>query len=72
MARCTNCNYKWKVKEIWSLGFSKDGKECPSCHHKQYISQKTQQIFTLGYFSLIFVLILPFFIKLSDKDEPMV
>lgn len=71
MAKCTKCNYKWKVKEIWSLGFSKKGKDCSNCGHKQYISAKTQRIFTLGYISLIFVPILPFFIKLSDKDEPL-
>ncbi|MGY0694650.1 TIGR04104 family putative zinc finger protein [Virgibacillus sp. FSP13] len=71
MARCTNCNYKWKVKEILSLGFSKNGKDCPNCGHKQYISAGTQRLFTLGYLSLIFVPVLLFRIKLSDKDEPM-
>lgn len=71
MAKCTKCNYKWKAKEIWSLGFSKKGKDCSNCGHKQYISAETQQIFTLGYLSLIFVPILPFFIKLCDKDEPL-
>ncbi|QDP41540.1 hypothetical protein FN924_15980 [Radiobacillus deserti] len=68
MARCTNCNYyKWKAKEIWSLGFSKNGVNCPSCQHKQYISSVTQRIVTLGYLSLIFVPILPFFIKLKKN-----
>nr|WP_090989839.1 hypothetical protein [Bacillus sp. OV322] len=71
MARCTNCNNKWKAKEIWSLGFSKKGKNCTNCGHKQYISSDTQRTFSLGYLSLIFIVILPFFIKLSDKDEPL-
>ncbi|WP_026906849.1 hypothetical protein [Paucisalibacillus globulus] len=71
MARCTICGYKWKAKEIWSLGFSKKGKDCPNCGLKQYISVKTQRIFTLGYLSLIFVPFLFLFIKLSDKDEPL-
>ncbi|ADC52332.1 hypothetical protein BpOF4_21684 (plasmid) [Alkalihalophilus pseudofirmus OF4] len=38
MAKCTKCNYKWKAKENWSLGFSKKGKDCSNCGHKQYIS----------------------------------
>lgn len=71
MAHCTNCNYKWKTKEIWSLGFSKKGKNCPNCGNKQYISSKTQRIFTLGYLSLVFIVFFPFFIKLSDSDEPL-
>lgn len=71
MARCTNCNYKWKVKDILLLGFSKHGKRCQRCQHKQYISVETQRILTLGYLSLIFVPFLFFFIKLSDKDKPL-
>ncbi|MCY7630008.1 hypothetical protein [Bacillus altitudinis] len=70
MARCTNCNYKWKAKEIWAIGFSKKGKDCPNCGVRQYISSKTQRAFTLGNLSLIFIVILPFVIKLSEKDEP--
>ncbi|RYG71986.1 hypothetical protein EU245_12255 [Lentibacillus lipolyticus] len=69
MARCTNCNYNWKTKEILSLGFSKDGKNCSNCGERQYISIKTQKLFTLGYLSLIFVPFLIFSIKLSSKDE---
>ncbi|MGM8211275.1 TIGR04104 family putative zinc finger protein [Virgibacillus sp. W0430] len=71
MPHCTNCNYKWNSKEILSLCFSKSGKDCPNCGHRQYISAKTQRFFTLGYLSLIFVPFLFFRIKLSDKDEPM-
>ncbi len=71
MARCTSCNYKWKAKEVWSLGFSKKGKDCPICGVKQYISSETQRTFTLGYLSLIFIVIFPFIIKLSDKDKPL-
>jgi CXXC-20-CXXC protein len=70
MPQCTNCNYRWKVKEIWSLGFSKNGKDCHNCGVKQYISTDTQKIFSLGYLSLVFILIFPFIIKLSDKEEP--
>ncbi|WP_391209578.1 hypothetical protein [Psychrobacillus sp. L4] len=69
MAHCTNCNYKWKAKEIWSLGFSKKGKDCSNCGDKQYISYETQGILTLYYLSIVFIVIFPFLIKLSDKDE---
>lgn len=69
--RCTNCNYKWKAKDIFLLGFSKNGKKCTNCGHKQYISAETQRWFTLGYLSLIFIPFLLFRIKLSDKDEPL-
>ncbi|MCA0172928.1 hypothetical protein [Bacillus sp. RAR_GA_16] len=71
MANCTNCHYKWGVKELWSLGFSKSGKECPNCRKKQYLSSETKNMFTLGYLSMLFIIILPFYIKLSDKDEPL-
>ncbi|MEK4425827.1 hypothetical protein [Solibacillus sp. FSL K6-1523] len=69
MVSCTNCKYKWSFKEVMALGFSKEGKDCSHCHVKQYLSAKTQNILTLGYISLLFVLIFPFFIKLSDKKE---
>ena len=71
MSQCTNCSYKWKVREILSLGFSKQGKNCPNCCCKQYISAETQRLFTFGYLSILFVPFLLFRIKLSDKDEPM-
>ncbi|MDY0396643.1 TIGR04104 family putative zinc finger protein [Virgibacillus halophilus] len=71
MSRCTNCNDEWKFKEVLSLGFSKNGKDCPNCGHRQYVSAKTQRMFTLGYLSLIFVPFIICRIKLSDKDEPL-
>lgn len=69
MAKCTNCNYKWKAIQILKLGFSKKGKDCTNCGTKQYISSETQKTMTLGFLSLIFLVIFPFIIKLSDKDE---
>ena len=71
MQRCTNCDYKWKVKDIIALGFSKNGKDCPDCGHKQYISGETQRLFTLGWMSLVFIPFLIYRIRLSDKDEPL-
>lgn len=71
MARCANCNYKWKVKDVLALGFSKKGKECPNCGHRQYLSAETQRLFTLGYLSLIIVPFIFSKIKLSGKDKPL-
>lgn len=71
MAKCTNCSYKWRLKDILALGFSKKGRECPDCGQKQYLSTETQQLFTLGWISLIFIPFLFSRIKLSDKDEPL-
>lgn len=71
MARCTNCDYKWHTKEILKLGFSKEGKDCSHCGKQQYFSAETKQKLTLGYLSLIFLVIFPFVITLSDKDEPL-
>lgn len=69
MARCTKCNHKWSLKNVMSLAFSKDGKECPACKEKQYISSTTQNIMSFAYWSVIIVILLPFIIKLSDKKE---
>lgn len=69
MVRCTNCQYKFKTKEVLAVGFAKHGKACPNCGTQQYISKDTQRYFSLGYVSLLFILILPFVIKLSDRES---
>lgn len=69
MARCTNCNYKWSFKDVMAAGFSKDGKLCPNCGEKQYVSKTTQNIISLGSISFVLAIIFPFFIKLSDKND---
>ncbi|MFS0781057.1 hypothetical protein [Bacillus sp. 1P06AnD] len=71
MATCTHCTHKWKPKEIWALGFSKKGKCCPYCGTRQYISGGTQGLLTLGFISLLFILLFPFIIQLSEKEEPL-
>ncbi|XKH50143.1 hypothetical protein LG275_11130 [Chryseomicrobium palamuruense] len=67
MAKCTNCGQKWTVREIWKLGWSKEGKRCSNCGEKQYLSEETQGLLTLGYISLALLIIVPFKIKLSKK-----
>ena len=74
MSRCTSCNYKWKAKDIWQLGISKNGKECPNCKTKQYVSFKDGGfLMGLGYLSgtvgLLLIIFFPFYIKLSNKNE---
>lgn len=69
MARCANCNYKWNLKEVWSLGWSKNSKDCPNCGSRQYISGETLNMFTLGFLSMAFIIVFPFIIKLSDENE---
>ncbi|WP_430786731.1 hypothetical protein VBD025_14575 [Virgibacillus flavescens] len=71
MVRCTNCDYKWKARDVLAAGFSKNGRECSSCGERQYISAETQRMLTLGYISIIFLPLLPFLIQLSNKKEEM-
>jgi CXXC-20-CXXC protein len=52
MARCSNCNYKWKVKDVWKLTISKKGKACPNCNTRQFASFKDRGLLLgLGYLS---------------------
>ncbi|GGP09102.1 hypothetical protein [Oceanobacillus neutriphilus] len=52
MARCTNCNYKWKTKDVWLLGFTKKGKVCPVCNTRQFLAFKDRGfLLGLGYLS---------------------
>ena len=74
MARCSNCNYKWKTKDVWLLGFTKKGKTCPGCNAKQFASFKDRGfLLGLGYLSgtigIIIIIFFPFIIKLSSQDE---
>lgn len=76
MARCTNCKYKWKAKDFWKLGLSKDGKRCPNCQATKYVSFKDGGVWIgLGYLSgvvgLLLILFFPFYIKLTDKQESL-
>lgn len=64
MASCKNCEHKWSAREIWKLGW---GRLCSNCGEKQYLSEETQKLLTLGYISLGFLIIMPFKIKLSKK-----
>ncbi|WP_313490595.1 MULTISPECIES: hypothetical protein [Exiguobacterium] len=74
MARCTNCQYKFKTKELLavSVAIHGKGKPCPNCGVKQYMSRKSQFYLSLGNISLLFVLFLPFLIRLSDREESMI
>lgn len=74
MARCTSCNHKWRIRDIWLLGFKKQGKKCTNCDTRQYLSFKDRGLLMgLGYVSTVaavFILIFfPFLLKLSAQDE---
>lgn len=73
MARCTNCQYKFSTKEVLavSVAIHGKGKTCPNCGVIQYMSRKSQFYLSLGNISLLFVLFLPFLIRLSDREESM-
>ena len=71
MRKCTNCLYKWKARDILSLGFSAKGKDCPQCGQRQYLSKETQRLFTLGWLSLLCIPFIFYRIKLSNKDEQL-
>ncbi|MGM9922615.1 MAG: hypothetical protein ACI35R_00020 [Bacillus sp. (in: firmicutes)] len=74
MARCTNCNCKWKIKNMWLLGFSKKGRACPHCGTRQFASFKESNVLIglgslSGIIAILLIMFFPFFIKLSDKEE---
>lgn len=73
MARCMNCQYEFNTKELLavSVAIHGKGKPCPNCGVNQYMSQKSQFYLSLGNISLLFVLFLPFLIRLSDQEESM-
>ena len=74
MARCSNCHNKWKLKDVWLLGFSKKGRVCPYCKARQFPSFKDRGfLLGLGYLSgtigIILIIFFPFIIQLSNQDE---
>lgn len=71
MVACTNCQNKWTGRDLWKLGFSKEGKSCPHCGTTQYISAESQRMMSLGFISLVAILLFPFIIKLSGEKEPL-
>ncbi|PEZ00658.1 hypothetical protein CN326_22445 [Bacillus sp. AFS018417] len=67
MTRCTNCKAKWKAKDVWSLFFQNDGKDCPYCNQRQYISAETFR-FSSDIIRGLFLSLFPFFVELSDES----
>ncbi|MBO1579967.1 hypothetical protein [Bacillus sp. XF8] len=65
MTRCTNCKTKWKANDVWSLLMQNDGKDCPYCYGRQYLSDDT---FEFGAHALPFLFLFPFFVELSDTS----
>ncbi|MGM0896575.1 MAG: hypothetical protein ACQEV0_01670 [Bacillota bacterium] len=74
MAQCTNCGYKWKAKHIWKLGMAKDGKNCPYCGARQYVSFKNGGfLMGLGYLSgtigFLLIVLFPYYVRLSNRKD---
>jgi len=74
VAHCTNCNYKWRTKDVWLLGFTKKGKVCQNCNAKQFLSFKDRGLLLglgslSGIIAMLIIIIFPYLLKLSDKDE---
>ena len=67
VTRCTNCKARWNAKDVWSLYFQNDGKDCPYCYEKQYLSSETFR-FSSDVLGLFFLFIFPFFVELSNKN----
>ena len=71
MTYCKNCKEKWQIKDVFLVGFSKEGRTCVHCGEVQYIAVETKRLFTLGYLSILFIPAIIFFIRLSSHDEPI-
>lgn len=71
MVTCTKCRSKWSARDIWKLGWSKEGKRCSNCGERQYISRETQGMLTLGYLSVALLVVIPFVMKLSDTPSEL-
>lgn len=69
MTRCTNCQIKWKLKDVIKLSLSKDGRNCPQCGERQYVSKDAQNFMTLSWLSLLFLPLIIYRITLSSKKE---
>ena len=71
MTRCANWNKKWQAKVIWSIiNRPLDGKNCPHCNRLQYMKAETFQFMSNYGPGMIFILLFPFFVELSNEKEP--
>lgn len=74
MARCTNCNFKWKARHIWMLNLSKDGKPCKNCGIKQYIHVQEEVTFSDFFYYVDLIPIVsfifsPLHVQLTDQPH---
>ncbi|WP_019413815.1 TIGR04104 family putative zinc finger protein [Paenisporosarcina sp. TG20] len=63
MPNCQSCGQEWSWGDTFKIGFKYDGKKCPKCGEKQYISKKSRN--KTSMISLISIVIIffsrPFF-----------
>lgn len=69
MRSCSNCDAKWRLKELLALGFSRKGRVCVHCGERQYLSKDTLKLSTLGWLSLLFIPLIIWRMTLSSKEE---
>lgn len=69
MAVCKNCGKRWSLFKTYKIAFANDGLECPKCGKKQYLSSSSLLNLSLGSTIFIFFALLPFLVKLSNKEE---
>jgi len=72
MAVCKSCGKRWGLFKTYKIVFAKDGVECSNCGKKQYLSGSSIVNLSFGSTIFIFFLILPFLVKLSNKEEQIV
>ncbi len=56
----------------YTIDFANDGVECSKCGNKQYLSSSSMINLSLGSNIFIFFFVLPFLVKLSNKEEQIV
>lgn len=71
MRSCANCQYKWKLKDLVKLSFSKEGRTCVKCREQQYLSKDAQNLMTLSWLSLLFLPFIIYRLTLSSKKEDL-
>ena len=66
MPSCQTCVHKWSFRDTFKLSLTSNGKKCPNCGEKQYISKKSR--YKISTMSVVPVM-LGFFVGiLFDED----
>ncbi|GGP09110.1 hypothetical protein [Oceanobacillus neutriphilus] len=69
MTVCRNCGKRWGLFKTYKIVFANDGVECPNCGKKQYLSGSSLINLLFGSTVIIFFILVPFLVKLSNEEE---